>query len=173
MNKAFFIRSFGALLIAVAPAVASAAGPATPAPAPAHSVQVGPIQAGKAPVTAPQTPNRQFNAWAKPGAAFPGGGGPLPSVRKQIGADAHASGVWQKGTSLRLRDNGNGTVTATLYAKSTFGGGPTPIAPTRLSYASATFHVNQVVEGKIVTPVKVDGTAWQRVMRAPAPPAKP
>ena len=70
---------------------------------------------------------------------------------------------------MRMHDNGNGTVTATLYAKSTFGGGPTPISPTRLSYASATFKVNQVMEGRIATPVKTDGAIWQRVMRSPAP----
>ena len=109
-------------------------------------------------------------------AAAPAAGGmgiiAMPSIRQQIRQNAQAAGMWTKGTSLRLQYNATRTqVTAGLYNKSTFGGGPTPIKPTRLMNAQAQFHLVQVSEGKLAQPVKQEGRVWQPIYRMVLPPA--
>jgi hypothetical protein len=98
----------------------------------------------------------------------------MPSVRNQIKVNAQAAGRMQPGTTLRLKYNASKTqVTASLWNKSNFNGGPVPLAkPVRMESATATFNVRQTSEGKLATPVKQGGQVWQGIMRALAPQAK-
>jgi hypothetical protein len=102
--------------------------------------------------------------------AFGHNGGALPSVRKQVMAEARNVGVLNglKSPGLRLSySKGGKQVQATLTALSRFGGGLRPLPKARrVSMYGATFKVQQVTEGKIVKAVKNDGRVWNMFMHA-------
>ena len=102
-------------------------------------------------------------------APFPGGGGPLPSVAKQVRAEAKADGILKglKSPQFNLDYSKTGkTVRVTVTALSTFNGSPTPLKKAqRMPEYTAKFKVGQVMEGRIATPTKSGGRVWQMMMR--------
>jgi hypothetical protein len=107
------------------------------------------------------------------GSANAGNGSPLATLRKQILAEAKATGIL-KGLvrpSLRVTREPNQTLKATIYSMSH--SGPilaTPRPLERLPFAEATFRITQTTQGKVATASPVDGQIWQHFLRALAEP---
>jgi hypothetical protein len=107
---------------------------------------------------------------ASAGKFYPGGGGPTPSVYKQVRTQAKVDGAMKgiKAPAFKLDYAQDGkSVTVTLSGMTKFNGTATPLPKAqRLPMERATFTLGNVVEGRVAIAVKAsDGKVWQPIDR--------
>jgi hypothetical protein len=90
----------------------------------------------------------------------------FPTIRAQIRQEAKSEGVLKNLVRPSIRVQISGTkATAQIYS---IGKEWPMLKETRMLQKTATFKINQLIDGKLAQPVKVGGEVWQQIYRMEA-----